>query len=90
MVRLFVRHKVRNYAKWWKVYDAFDQRRSALGVLSQAVYRSADDPKDVSVWHDFATLRQAKALASSAELKAAMREAGVQGIPKIWLTTEAS
>lgn len=89
MVRLFVRHKVRNYAKWRKVYDAFDKERRAMGVLGAAVFRSADGGIDVTVWHDFATARKAKAFASSAKLRTAMREAGVLGAPKIWIATEA-
>jgi hypothetical protein len=90
MVRLFVRHKVSNYAKWRKAYDAFDKERPAMGVLGHAVFRSTDDRNDVTVWHDFATTRKAKAFASSEKLKAAMRAAGVRGAPKIWFTTEVS
>jgi hypothetical protein len=89
MVRLFVRHTVSNYAKWRKVYDAFDTERPALGVHGAGVYRSIADRNDVTVWHDFATTRKATAFASSAKLKAAMRDAGVRGTPKIWITTEA-
>jgi hypothetical protein len=89
MVRMFIRHKVRNYAKWRKVYDSFGSERPAMGVVGAAVFRSAEDGNDVTVWHDFATARKAKAFASSAKLKAAMREAGVLGVPKIWIVTEA-
>jgi hypothetical protein len=89
MVRLFIRHKVRNYAKWRKLYDAFGAERRAMGVVGQGVYRAADDPKDVTVWHDFANMRKAKLFASSTKLKAAMRDAGVRGVPKIWIATEA-
>lgn len=89
MVRLFIRHTVRNYTKWRKVYNGFDTERSALGVLGAAVYRGAADRNDVTVWHDFATKRKATAFASSAKLKAAMRDAGVRGAPKIWIATEA-
>jgi hypothetical protein len=89
MVRMFIRHKVRNYAKWRKVYDSFGKERPAMGVLGDAVFRSAEDRNDVTAWHDFATARKAKAFASSPKLKAAMREAGVRGVPKIWITTEA-
>ena len=60
-----------------------------MGVLGGAVFRSADDRSDVTVLHDFAAVRKAKAFASSAKLKAAMREAGVRGAPKIWIVTEA-
>jgi hypothetical protein len=88
MVRLFVRHKVGHYSKWRKAYDDFDSTRKAMGVLGSAVFQSVDDPKDVTVWHDFATKRKAKALASSSQLRAKMCEVGVRGVPQIWIATE--
>lgn len=88
-VRMFVRHEVADYGNWRKAYDAFDATRRKLGVISQSVYRSADDPNDITVVHDFRTLEQAKAFAASAELKSAMENAGVKGPPQIWYTTHA-
>ncbi len=88
-VRLFVQHKVTDYASWRKVYDAFDGTRKKLGVTAQAVYRVADDPNDVVVTHDFATLEKAKAFAASPELKQAMEKSGVVGAPTIWFTVKA-
>ena len=88
-VRLFVQHKVTDYATWRKTYDAFDATRKKLGVTAQAVYRVADDPNDVIVTHDFATLAKARAFASSPELKATMEKSGVAGAPTIWFTTRA-
>jgi hypothetical protein len=87
MVRMFAQHKVSDYAKWREAYDAFD--RSGLGVQAHAVYQSVDDPNDVTVWHDFSSLEEARSFAGSEELKAVMIEAGVVSAPNIWLTTEA-
>jgi hypothetical protein len=89
MVRLFVRHKVSNYAKWRNVYNAFDKERTTMGVLGTAVVRYTADRNDMSVWHGFATTRKAEVFAPSAKLNAAMREAGVRGAPKTWFATEA-
>ena len=89
MTRLFVRHTVGDYATWRKGYDAFDAQRHPMGVIGQGVYRSLDDDKNVTVWHDFASAEQAKAFVSSAALKNAMKEDGVQGVPSIWITNEA-
>jgi len=86
-VRLFVRHDVADYATWRKAYDGFDATRRKLGVTGQAAYQSADNPNDVTVTHDFKTLEQAKAFASSADLKTAMQNAGVKGAPQIWFAT---
>ena len=88
-VRLFVRHEVNDYATWRKVYDDFDAERKAGGVTAAAVYRSVDNPNDVTVWHDFASADKAKAFASSEKLKNAMKGAGVKGAPQIWITSEA-
>jgi hypothetical protein len=89
MVRMFVRHRVGNFASWRKEYDAFDAQRPSFGVTGEAVYQDAGDPTMVTVTHDFATLDAAKALASSDALKGAMTAAGVVGVPDIWFTTQA-
>jgi quinol monooxygenase YgiN len=88
-VRMYVHHEVNDYAAWRKVYNDFDPTRRKMGVTAQAVYRSIDNPNDVTVTHDFGSAETAKAFAASAELKAAMEKAGVKGAPQIWLTTEA-
>ncbi len=62
--------------------DRTDQK--AGGVTAEAVYQAADDPNDVTVTHEFPTLEAAKAFAGSADLRAAMHDAGVQGAPTIW------
>jgi hypothetical protein len=86
MVRVFVRHKVHDYAEWRKGYDAFDPTRMKLGAQGHAVYREVDDGNDVTAWHDFNNLEAAKAFMASAELKAAMKGAGVIGAPTVWIT----
>ena len=86
MVRMFVRHDVADYDAWRQGYDAFDSTRRSLGVTGQAVYQSIDNPNDVTVWHDFASAEEAKALVSSDELRAAMERAGVTSEPSIWIT----
>ena len=87
--RLFVQHKVTDYAAWRKVYDAFDSTRKKLGVTGQSVYRVADEPNNVVVIHDFSSLEKARAFAASPELKEAMEKSGVVGAPTIWFTTKS-
>jgi hypothetical protein len=86
MIRMFVRHKVHDYAAWRKGYDAFETTRMKLGAKGHGVYREVDDANDVTAWHDFNNLEVAKAFASSPELKVAMKGAGVVGAPTIWFT----
>lgn len=89
MVRMFIRHKVKNYAEWRQGYDAFEAHRPSFGVIGQAVYQDAAAPDMVTVTHDFDTVDAAKTLAASDALGQAMRDAGVIGVPDIWFTTSA-
>jgi heme-degrading monooxygenase HmoA len=86
MVRLFVRHKVHDYAAWRKGYDGFEPTRVKLGAQGHAVYRDVEDGNDVTACHDFDNLEAAKAFANSSALKAAMKDAGVIGVPTVWIT----
>ena len=89
MVRMYVRHTVRDYRTWRRVYDAFGEERASMGVAAHAVYRAVDDPADVTVSHDFANLRQARAFASSSRLREVMEGAGVASAPSIWFVKSA-
>jgi hypothetical protein len=89
MIRMFVRHPVADFAKWKQAYDDFDAERKGMGVVGDAVYQSADDPTDVTVWHDFETLQSAHDFVGSARLREVMANAGVAGEPTIWFTNPA-
>jgi hypothetical protein len=86
---LFVRHQAADYTAWRKVYDGFQPKARTLGVQSDAVYQAADNPNDITVIHEFATVEAAQAFAGSAELRAAMHDAGVLGAPTVWFTNRA-
>lgn len=88
MIRLFVRHTVRDYRAWRKAYDAFRTEQKRMGVRRQAVFRSVINPNDITVSHDFRNLRIAKAFVRSRELKEAMQDAGVRSRPSIWYAKE--
>ena len=84
MVRMFIRHTVRDYRKWRKVYDAFDKERATMGVSGHAVYRSLAKPNEITVSHDFSNISKAKAFASSPRLKEVMKSGGIASVPTIW------
>lgn len=84
--RMFVRHEVADYATWLKAYNAFDKERRKMGVRGAVVYRSIDNPNDVTVTHDFKSVEKAKAFADSPRLKEVMEKAGVKGTPQMWFT----
>jgi hypothetical protein len=88
MTTMFIRHSVANYQAWRKVYDGFAAVQKARGVTAQAVYQAANNPNDITVTHDFATVEAAHAFVDSKELKSAMHDAGVVGTPTIWFTNK--
>jgi len=89
MTRLFVRHGVTDYAKWRKAYDDFDSERRGMGVVGAAVFRAADNDKDVVVTHDFESADKAKAFMESPRLREVMKTAGVNGQPTAWIASQA-
>jgi hypothetical protein len=89
MATLFVRHTVSDYKAWRKAYDAFGPIQKAKGVKAEAVYQAAHNPNEVTVTHDFASVKEAQSFVASEELKKAMQGAGVIGAPTIWITNKA-
>jgi quinol monooxygenase YgiN len=89
MATLFVRHTVSDYAAWRKLYDTFAPIQKQHGVTAQAVYQSADNPNDVTVTHEFASVASAQAFMAIPELKQAMQKAGVVGAPTAWIANKA-
>jgi len=60
-----------------------------MGVKGDAVFQGLNDPKDVTVWHDFESPEAAEAFARSPRLKEVMDQAGVAGEPTIWFAEKA-
>ena len=89
MATMFVRHNVTDFAKWKQVFDDLGPTQKRMGVTSDAVFRAADNPNDITVTHEFASIAAAQDFAGSAELKTAMQNAGVAGAPTIWFASKA-
>lgn len=89
MATLFVRHTVTDFGKWKQVYDDLGPTQKRMGVTAEAVYRASDNPNDVTVTHEFASVEAAQAFAGSTELKTAMQNAGVAGAPTIWFANRS-
>jgi len=89
MATMFVRHNVTDFSKWKQVYDDLGPTQKRMGVTSEAVFRAADNPNNITVTHEFGSIEAAHAFAGSAELKTAMQNAGVAGPPTIWFANKA-
>ena len=86
---LAVRHPVSDYAAWRKVYDEVEPLRAQYGCTAQRVLRLAEDGNDLFITHEFPSTAQASAFAGDPELREAMDRAGVKGMPRIELFTDA-
>ena len=85
---LIVRHNVRDYAAWRKVYDELEPLRTQHGCTGKRVMRLPDDGNDLFITHDFPTVEQAGSFAHDPALRAGMERAGVEGAPRIDIFTD--
>src|SRR5580698_4700562 len=85
---LTVRHNVRDYAAWRKVYDELEPLRVQHGCTAKRVMRLPDDGNDLFITHDFPTVEQAGSFAHDPALRAGMEQAGVEGAPRIDIFTD--
>ena len=78
-----ISHKVANYAKWKRVVKSAAKWRKASGEKCFYVCRASNKPNDLLVWCEWDTEARAKKFVRSAELREAMKKAGVVGKPEI-------
>ena len=88
MPLILVRHTVSDFATWKPSYDEHAAMRKDAGSKGGQVFRSADNPQEVVVLLEWDDLQNAKAFAASADLRAAMEQAGVVGQPDILFLDE--
>ena len=86
MATLFVRHRVRDYAVWRKGYDAHQPKVREDSGSDATVHQSVDDEHDITVTVEFHDRKAAEKMKTSNELRNAMKGAGVEGTPQIWIT----
>ncbi len=83
MGTLIVLHRVRDYRKWRRAYDAHAPARRKAGLRSAEVYRGADNQHKVAIVFKVENVDKAKAFAGSDDLRNAMKAAGVIGKPTL-------
>ena len=87
MATLFVRHTVSDSRLGPKPTTPLTIQK-AKAVKAEAVYQAADNPTDVTVTHEFASVKEAQAFVASEELKKAMQSAGVVALQQFGSPTE--
>jgi heme-degrading monooxygenase HmoA len=89
MTKLFVHHKVQDYAAWRKVFDDLTSVRTRFGSTGHQVFQSPSDPNEITILTDWHSVEEARAYAQSAELKEGMKNAGVISQPDVMFLNEA-
>ncbi len=83
MTTLSVHHKIVDYPKWRAVFEEMDPIRRKFGETGYKVFRSASDPLEITIHTEWPSAEQARAYATSPELKAGMQNAGVVSQPDV-------
>lgn len=86
---LIVRHKVKSFAKWKKVFEGHAAAQKASGLTRPRIYRSAGDKNETVVIFNMKDIKKAKAFAASPDLKSTMEAAGVIDQPTAYMLVEA-
>jgi heme-degrading monooxygenase HmoA len=73
-----IRHRVRDFDAWRKVYDEFQDVQARLGVRWHAVWRAQHDRRLVTVIHVFDSPEAMRRFLDAPELKDAMTRGGVE------------
>ena len=89
MATLFVHLKAKDYAAWRKVFDDVTPTRTRFGCTGYKVFQSSSDPNEITVLTDWRNVDDAKAYATSPDLKDGMKNAGVISQPDVMFLAEA-
>jgi heme-degrading monooxygenase HmoA len=88
MAQLFIRHKVKDYAKWKPQFDEHGAKRKAAGSKGGRLFRSEKDPNEVVILLEWEDLVKAHKFAESEDLRQTMERVGVVGKPDIYFLEE--
>ena len=88
-VTMVLRQEVADYSTWRKMYDGMQGTQRPMEVVKSTVYRSVENPNEVTLVRDFVTGDAAKAYFASYTIRNAIQGGGSKGSPKVWFTTQA-
>ncbi|HKJ41519.1 MAG TPA: hypothetical protein VKA27_05460 [Sunxiuqinia sp.] len=89
MVHVILTHEVKDFATWKKVYEAGEPLRAKSGIKMTGVYTSVDNPKQVTLTGECASVDVMNSFMSQPELKADMEKAGVISAPEMKVLNKA-
>ena len=85
-----VRHKVKDYSAWKKVFDGAITMRKANGERAYQILSPEDDPNNLFLLFEWDSYNNAKKFLGSAELKKAMQLSGVIEEPEVRFLKETA
>jgi len=88
MAHLFIKHKVKDYPVWKKVFDGFIDTRKAGGEKNYRIFHPENDANNLLGIFEWTNIENAKKFANSSELKEAMGNAGVIEQPEVYFLEE--
>ncbi|MBM3944884.1 MAG: cyclase [SAR202 cluster bacterium] len=83
MTYVLVKHTVEDYAKWKPVFDQHAATRKSAGSKNARVFRSTENPNDVTLLFEWDSADRARGFVESTDLREVMQQAGAQGMPQI-------
>ena len=85
-MKTMVQHTVRDYDLWKAVFDEHEEVRAKYGSTGHTIYRSADNPNDLTLIIEYESRERADEFMRDPSLAEAMKRGGVVSEPSFtWL-----
>jgi hypothetical protein len=81
---LLVRHKVKDFSEWKRVFDAHKDAQRSAGLRIEKVMRNLYEPEEVFLFFEVLDLAKARAFVYSPDLADVQIQAGVLDRPDIY------
>ena len=81
---LLVRHKVKEYHEWKRVFDAHKDAQRTAGLKIEKVMRNLYEPDEVFLFFEVMDLAKARGFVFSEDVANAQAQAGVVDQPDIY------
>ena len=81
---LLVRHKVREFHEWKRVFDTHKEAQQHSGLRIEKVMRNLYEPNEVFLLFEVIDLAKARGFVSSSKVSEAQAESGVVDQPDIY------
>lgn len=88
MAYLIVKHTVEDYGKWKPFFDQHSGARKAAGSKGAQLFRSGDNPNEITLLFEWDSIENARKFSESPDLREVMQKAGVLGPPTLSFLNE--